>query len=304
VPTTPLIVAQPTNFFARLGANATNRIVAVSSSPLQYQWNSNGTHLAGATNALLVLSNVQLSHRGSYTVIASNSFGVAVSQPVLFDIFDEPRIVLQPLSQMVATGATVTLSVTVTNTATLPIGYRWRSNSVFVPSLFMVLTQRTAFLTITNVRIPATNWTVVVTNFAWPNGFLSSNAFLTLLADTDGDGLPDAYETAYGFSSTNSLDAALDADGDGVSNLAEHNSGTNPTNAISVLRIDSFATGGGAALSFFAVSNKTYAVHFTEDPAEPWRILEPVAAHRTNRIAVVIDPALTTNRFYRIATPQ
>lgn len=304
VPLSPLIVAPPTNFFARLGSNAANRVIAVSSSPLQYQWTARGTNVIGATNASLVLSNVQLADRGSYTVTVSNAFGVAVSQPVLFDILDEPRIVLQPLSQSIATGATVTLSVTVTNTATLPVGYRWRSNGVFVPSQFMVLTQRTAFLNITNVRIPATNWTVVVTNFAWPNGFLSSNAFLTLLADSDGDGLSDDYEIAHGFNPTNALDATFDADGDGVSNLAEQRSGTNPTNAASLLRIESFGLGGGAALGFFAASNKTYAIQFTEDPARPWQLLEAVAAHRTNRTAVVVDPAYTTNRFYRIATPQ
>ena len=88
-------------------------------------------------------------------------------------------------------------------------------------------------------------------------------------------------------------------------NRAEYDSGTNPTNALSFLRIDSFAAGGGAAFSFFAVSNKTYAVHFTAQPGvAPWQVLERVSAQRTNRVAVVFDPAFTTNRFYRVATPQ
>src|SRR5262249_24638267 len=50
VPSTPLIISQPTNFYARPGANATNSIVAASTAPLQYQWTLNNTNIAGATN--------------------------------------------------------------------------------------------------------------------------------------------------------------------------------------------------------------------------------------------------------------
>jgi len=229
----------------------------------------------------------------------------------LFDILVNPFIISQPLSQDVATGATVTLSVTVTNTATFPIGYRWRKGGTGFA--YFLLDSYTSFFTVTNVTAGSntvsanTNWTVVVSNVASlpTSGYLSFSALLTILADSDGDGLPDTYETEYGLSPTNSLDAALDADGDGVSNRAEYDGGTNPTNVLSFLRIDSFAAGGGATLSFFAVSNKTYAVHFTAQPGvAPWQVLERVSAHRTNRVAVVLDPAFTTNRFYRVATPQ
>jgi hypothetical protein len=311
VPPTPLIITQPTNFYARPGANGTNSVVAVSGSPLQYQWTFNGTNVFNETNSSLVLSNAQLSQRGTYHVVVSNALGIVISQPARFDILVNPFITAQPLSQDVATGATVTLSVTVTNTATFPIGYRWRKSGTGFA--FFLLDSYTSFFTVTNVTAGSntvsanTNWTVVVSNIASlpTSGYLSSNAFLNILADSDGDGIPDAYEIDYGLSPTNSLDAALDADGDGVSNRAEYDSGTNPTNALSFLRIDSFAAGGGAALSFFAASNKTYAVHFTARPGvDAWQVLERVSAQRTNRVAVVFDPAFTTNRFYRIATPQ
>jgi hypothetical protein len=51
-------------------------------------------------------------------------------------------------------------------------------------------------------------------------------------ADTNGNGLPDAWEAMYGLSDPNG-----DADHDGQTNLAEYQAGTNPTNAASALKI-------------------------------------------------------------------
>jgi hypothetical protein len=51
-------------------------------APLVYQWYFNGTNrLVGATNATLVLSNVQPAQSGIYSVNVTNSLGFQVSQP-------------------------------------------------------------------------------------------------------------------------------------------------------------------------------------------------------------------------------
>ena len=47
--------------------------------------------------------------------------------------------------------------------------------------------------------------------------------------DTDGDGMPDAYEDRMGFNKNDPGDASQDADGDGFSNLYEYLMGTDPT---------------------------------------------------------------------------
>jgi hypothetical protein len=52
---------------------------------------------------------------------------------------------------------------------------------------------------------------------------------LDFAADSDGDGMPDAYEDLNAFlDSSNSSDAALDEDNDGLSNLEEFQNGTHP----------------------------------------------------------------------------
>src|SRR4030095_4322502 len=104
-------------------------------------------------------------------------------------------------------------------------------------------------------------YTVIVTNIAnSAPGVVSSNAFLTVLVDSDGDLIPDSWETAYGLNPNDSSDGNIASDGDRMTNYQEWVAGTEPTNNLSYLKIETTGAlgGGGAVLRFFAVSNKTY----------------------------------------------
>ncbi len=90
----------------------------------------------------------------------------------------------------------------------------------------------------------------------------------------------------------------------GASDLDEYLAGTNPTNAASVLRFDAPTDAEDVALSFLAVSNRTYAAESVTDLFPPtWLTLANLPARRTNHLELILEPAGGTNHFYRVVTP-
>lgn len=83
--------------------------------------------------------------------------------------------------------------------------------------------------------------------------------------DTDGDGLPDAWElTQYGNLAGG---AGADTDGDGQNSLEEYLAGTNPNNPASVLAITSHTTSGGTltTLTWRSEPNRNYFIEQSMD---------------------------------------
>jgi len=112
-----------------VGAQVIFRVAVTSTAPVTCQWQFSGTNLPGANNLSLILFNVQPAQEGDYRVAVSNRFGVTNSEVATLRVLTRPVIVEQPCGQSVVAGGRVTLSVAVTNTAALPIGYRWRKGS-------------------------------------------------------------------------------------------------------------------------------------------------------------------------------
>lgn len=217
-----------------------------------------------------------------------------------------PSIVLQPMNRSTVPGVSLSLSVTVTNTALLPITYQWLRDGEAIPDGTFVLRESVCFLTITNAQAPGARYNVHVSNAACPDGFTSSEAFLSVEIDTDQDGMPDSWEVAFGFRPDAPADADLDADEDGMPNAAEYLAGTDPTDPASRLQIDAVAVtqDGGAILSFRARAARTYTVEFTDALGTgDWSKLEDICAWPEDREESVHDPGFRPNRFYRLITP-
>jgi hypothetical protein len=152
----------------------------------------------------------------------------------------------------------------------------------------------------------AGNYDVALTNApSHLPGVLTRKAVLTVLADTDKDGLADVWETEHGFNLNEPSDAAEDADGDGMTNWEENMSGTDPRDPESYLKIAGIHRGIGLEIVFEAQSNRTYSVEYREQ-VEPalWRRLAEVSASPTNRMMRISDVSGSPGRYYRLGTPR
>jgi DNA-binding beta-propeller fold protein YncE len=89
----PAITQQPTNQTVVVGATATFSVTATGTLPLSYQWYFNETNLlAGATDTSLILTNVQLTNAGIYSVLVTNAFGSATSSNAVLTVLVPPTV--------------------------------------------------------------------------------------------------------------------------------------------------------------------------------------------------------------------
>jgi hypothetical protein len=304
----PLISAQPQSRTVRDSLPATFVVAAEGSGPLRCQWHFNGAALEGATNTSLTLTNVQLEHAGQYAAWLADDLGSIWSEPARLTVLARPLVTVHPVSASAAVGETVVLSAAAKGT--LPMNFSWRRNGYVVTNI--MLNQHTCFWAMAGVRLTnAGRYTVGITNLAGTAVFgLSSNAWVTVLEDLDGDRMPDEWETAHGLQPGDPADAELDEDGDGHTSAQEYLAGTDPRDAASCLRM----TGAGLSpsktwwLSFAAVAGRTYAIEAQDGlSAGGWIRVAEVPACTTNWFVEWIntDPGwLDGRRHYRVVTPR
>jgi hypothetical protein len=76
----PVVTDDPEGQIADMGEDVTFTVTATGAEPLQYQWLLNGHPVSGATSSSLVLTGVQPSDAGNYSVVVKNAIGVTRSQ--------------------------------------------------------------------------------------------------------------------------------------------------------------------------------------------------------------------------------
>ena len=82
----PVITSQPTNETLTAGWTADFTVGVTGMGPLFYQWECNGSNVAGGNNAELLLSPVSLAEAGTYSVVVSNAFGATNSTNVTLTV--------------------------------------------------------------------------------------------------------------------------------------------------------------------------------------------------------------------------
>jgi hypothetical protein len=311
-----LIVTQPKSVFVAGSTNlidygnttnavATFSISAYSPTTLSYQWRFNGVPIPGATGPSHTVSDVTLAEQGNYDVVLTDANGPFTSASAFLGVLMRPVIVVAPMAQPnVPKGGTFGVSVQIRGSPP-PFGYLWRDGSTPV---FTEVTDglASAFTSVPQNAIRTSTWRIIITNAAAPIvGGTSPTATFTVavVADFDQDGLPDAWEAAKGQSTNDASNASLDVDGDGMTLLQEYTAGTDPDDPLSYLKVETPVVAGAAMVEFYAVSNRTYTVEFTDELGIAWQGLADFLALGTNRVEKAVDPQSNPKRFYRLRTP-
>jgi hypothetical protein len=82
----PFILEGPQASAARPGDEVTFEVVAMGQQPLSYQWHKDGANLPGATQPKLVLSGVEASAAGNYSVTVTDAHGSVTSHPARLSV--------------------------------------------------------------------------------------------------------------------------------------------------------------------------------------------------------------------------
>ncbi len=125
----PSIAIHPANQSVEAGQTATFSVTATGPSQLFYQWQKNGTDIAGANTSSYTTPPVFPADNGSqYRCIVSNGGGGIISNAATLTVTGTaPSITTHPVSQSVLEGTPVTFSIAATGTA--PLSYQWQKNN-------------------------------------------------------------------------------------------------------------------------------------------------------------------------------
>ncbi len=268
--------------------------------PIRYQWYFNGAPIANATNASYTVVGVTRGNYGQFHCTAADPIDTVESLAATLYPMVRPVAGIQPAPQTVPVGALFTLGFSYYGFPP-PFTNEWRRGST--PILTTVTYDTNDVVTVRATATPGTAaYRAVVKNIAnSAPGLASATATITTVADSDGDGIPDAVETALGLNPSDASDAAGDLDHDTMTNVEEYVAGTDPNNPLSYLKVEQATTPGTAIIKVAAVANRSYIVQYTDDlAAGQWNRLGGVVAQSVDRIEQLTDNTWTARRFYRI----
>src|SRR5207237_453749 len=96
------ITTQPLSQTITQGQTAAFSVMASGTAPFTYQWQFMNTDVVDATNATLIVTNVQFVQAGGYLVKVANSWGSAVSATARLTVVPPAGSDLPPMPGLVA----------------------------------------------------------------------------------------------------------------------------------------------------------------------------------------------------------
>ena len=207
-----------------------------------------------------------------------------------------PLLLARPGPVTLSTGQTIGFNVLATGGGALT--YQWQRNNVNIAGA-----TSTSLLLQDPLATQAGTYRVIVTNAM---GSTTSGSAGLAIPDTDGDSIPDYWETQNGLNPA--VTNPGDTDGDGASDVAEYLAGTHPQNAASHLTlsvIQGTVPVTNYRLSFTGQSNRSYSLQYKNTLSAPtWSPHHQIPAANGLRALKFIDPAAgQAERYYRVITP-
>lgn len=130
----PLSLNGPQSQAVCFGSSASFKVLASGTPPISYQWRTNGTSVANATNSAFTLIYPTASDtKNNFDVIVTDAFGSITGQVANLTLSTNAAAILfPPANQLVSVGAaSVTFNVAVAGDP--PLSLQWRTNGIAIP---------------------------------------------------------------------------------------------------------------------------------------------------------------------------
>ncbi|MGE3165612.1 MAG: immunoglobulin domain-containing protein [Planctomycetota bacterium] len=118
-----LVVTEPQDTQACVGAAATFEVIAAGAGPLTYQWFRGAVAVPGAVGPVLTIAPVAPTDQAVYSVVITGACGPTTSQTVSLTVLEAPQVLVGPAGLDPCEGTPLSLAVVASGTE--PLAYQW-----------------------------------------------------------------------------------------------------------------------------------------------------------------------------------
>ncbi len=123
-----IVSAPPPRIAVIRGKTLTLKVTALSNYKISYQWKKDGEDLPGKTASSLVLSNVQASAMGRYTVTLANIAGTVETDPCAVEVRYKPVFLTQPSPTLINAAVGDDITLVTESEGTAPVSLKWQKD--------------------------------------------------------------------------------------------------------------------------------------------------------------------------------